>query len=266
MRGCVCVFVFYCSCALACARVRVSIRAHVCRRVFFVCVHTYICTHKYTLHISNTGQHVQAHTHLPRTHKHTHKHTRACACTHVHTRFQISTTIYSSPLSLSLSLSLTHTHASLYLVMCDMFITFEVLFLFCSLALSLCYSLVLSPSCSRSLVLSLPRSLAFLSLVLSPVCSHSLVLSLPRSLTLLHFRSQIPSPSPFRSIALFLSRSLVLSLSCSCVLSLFRSFTLSFFRSLTNEGTGTRPDYLVNHANKKLEGPFGEKKCTEIEK
>jgi len=191
-----------------------------------------------------------------------------CVHTRTHQISNLNDNLLISTLSLSLSLSHTHTHthASLYLVMCDMFITFEVLFLSCSLALSLCYSLVLSPSCSRSLVLSLPRSLAFLSLVLSPVCSHSLVLSLPRCLALLHFRSQIPSPSPFRSIALFLSRSLVLSLSCSCVLSLFRSFTLSFFRSLTNEGTGTRPDYLVNHANKKLEGPFGEKKCTEIEK
>ena len=32
------------------------------------------------------------------------------------------------------------------------------------------------------------------------------------------------------------------------------------------EGTGTRPDYLVNHDDKKNEGPFGEKNCTEIEK
>jgi len=32
------------------------------------------------------------------------------------------------------------------------------------------------------------------------------------------------------------------------------------------EGTRTRPDYLVNHADKKIEGPFGEKICTEIEK
>ena len=33
-----------------------------------------------------------------------------------------------------------------------------------------------------------------------------------------------------------------------------------------NEGTGTRPDYLVNRDDKKIEGPFGEKNCTEIEK
>ena len=34
----------------------------------------------------------------------------------------------------------------------------------------------------------------------------------------------------------------------------------------TREGTGTRPYYLVNHHDQKNEGPFGEKKCTEIEK
>jgi len=32
------------------------------------------------------------------------------------------------------------------------------------------------------------------------------------------------------------------------------------------EGTGTRPYYLVNRADQKNEGPFGEKNCTEIEK
>ena len=32
------------------------------------------------------------------------------------------------------------------------------------------------------------------------------------------------------------------------------------------EGTGTRPDYLVNRDDQKNEGPFGEKNCTEIEK
>jgi len=30
------------------------------------------------------------------------------------------------------------------------------------------------------------------------------------------------------------------------------------------EDTGTRPDYLVNRDDKKIEGPFGEKNCTEI--
>jgi hypothetical protein len=33
-----------------------------------------------------------------------------------------------------------------------------------------------------------------------------------------------------------------------------------------HEGTGTRPDYLVNRHDKKIEGPFGAKICTEIEK
>jgi len=33
-----------------------------------------------------------------------------------------------------------------------------------------------------------------------------------------------------------------------------------------SEGTGTRPDYLVNRDDQKNEGPFGEKSCTEIEK
>ena len=32
------------------------------------------------------------------------------------------------------------------------------------------------------------------------------------------------------------------------------------------EGTGTRPDYLVNRADHINEGPFGEKNCTQIEK
>ena len=32
------------------------------------------------------------------------------------------------------------------------------------------------------------------------------------------------------------------------------------------EGTGTRPDYLVNRADKKIEEPFGEQNCTKIEK
>ena len=32
------------------------------------------------------------------------------------------------------------------------------------------------------------------------------------------------------------------------------------------EGTGTRQDYLVNRDDKKIEGPFGEKICTKIEK
>ena len=32
------------------------------------------------------------------------------------------------------------------------------------------------------------------------------------------------------------------------------------------EGTGTRPDYLVNCDNQKNERPSGEKYCTEIEK
>ena len=32
------------------------------------------------------------------------------------------------------------------------------------------------------------------------------------------------------------------------------------------EGTGTRPDYLVNRADKKIEGPFGERICTQIKK
>jgi len=32
------------------------------------------------------------------------------------------------------------------------------------------------------------------------------------------------------------------------------------------EGTGTWPDYLVNRDDKKNEGPFGEKNCTEVEK
>jgi len=31
------------------------------------------------------------------------------------------------------------------------------------------------------------------------------------------------------------------------------------------EGTWTRPDYLVNRDDKKIEGPFGQKICTEIE-
>ena len=31
------------------------------------------------------------------------------------------------------------------------------------------------------------------------------------------------------------------------------------------EGTGTRPDYLVNRVQK-IEGPSGEKNCSEIEK
>jgi len=33
-----------------------------------------------------------------------------------------------------------------------------------------------------------------------------------------------------------------------------------------HEGTGTRPDCLVNRAEKKIEGPFGGKICTKIEK
>jgi len=34
-----------------------------------------------------------------------------------------------------------------------------------------------------------------------------------------------------------------------------------------DEGTGTRPDYLVNRADQKInEGPSGEKNCIEIEK
>jgi len=32
------------------------------------------------------------------------------------------------------------------------------------------------------------------------------------------------------------------------------------------EGTGTRPDYLVNRNDTKIEGPFGGKNCTDIEK
>jgi len=32
------------------------------------------------------------------------------------------------------------------------------------------------------------------------------------------------------------------------------------------ESTGTRPDYLVNRDDQKIEGPFGGKNCTEIEK
>jgi len=32
------------------------------------------------------------------------------------------------------------------------------------------------------------------------------------------------------------------------------------------EGTWTRPDYMVNRADKKIEGPFGENICTKIEK
>jgi hypothetical protein len=34
----------------------------------------------------------------------------------------------------------------------------------------------------------------------------------------------------------------------------------------TTEGTGTRPDYLVNHDEKKIERPFGGKNFTKIEK
>jgi len=33
-----------------------------------------------------------------------------------------------------------------------------------------------------------------------------------------------------------------------------------------DESTETRPDYLVNRADKKIEGQFGEKNCTEIGK
>jgi len=33
-----------------------------------------------------------------------------------------------------------------------------------------------------------------------------------------------------------------------------------------HEGTGTWQDYLANRDDKKMEGPFGEKNCTEIEK
>jgi len=32
------------------------------------------------------------------------------------------------------------------------------------------------------------------------------------------------------------------------------------------EGTGTRPDYLINRDDQKNEGLFGENNCTEIEK
>jgi len=33
-----------------------------------------------------------------------------------------------------------------------------------------------------------------------------------------------------------------------------------------HEGTGTRTDYLVNRDDQKNERPFGQKKCTKIEK
>jgi len=36
--------------------------------------------------------------------------------------------------------------------------------------------------------------------------------------------------------------------------------------TLRHKGIGIRPDYLVNRADKKIEGSFGEKNCTEIEK
>jgi len=42
------------------------------------------------------------------------------------------------------------------------------------------------------------------------------------------------------------------------------SILVPFFRS--DEGTGTRPDYLVNRDDQKNEGPFGGKSCMEIEK
>jgi len=96
----------------------------------------------------------------------------------------------------------------------------------CCCALSLCYSLVLSPSCSPSLVLSLPR---FLALSLS--CSFAHLISISRSFT----------PSPSHSLAFSLSNSVALSLSLyrpfalsssrSLVPVLYRSFALSLFRS-----------------------------------
>jgi len=45
----------------------------------------------------------------------------------------------------------------------------------------------------------------------------------------------------------------------------FNYFSISVIFFGCGEGTGTRPDYLVNYG-KKNEGPFGEKNCTEIEK
>jgi len=123
-----------------------------------------------------------------------------------------------------------YTRACVFVFVCDSACTRdgEVL-VSCSCALSLCYSLVRSPS------FSLPRSFApshsrFVSLLffrpldLPLSFFHFLALSL-YCIFALKFRHPIPfALSPFRS--------LVLSLSRSCVLSLCRSFTLSFFRSL----------------------------------
>ena len=35
---------------------------------------------------------------------------------------------------------------------------------------------------------------------------------------------------------------------------------------VNHDDTGTRPDYLVNRDDRKNEGPFGETNCTDIEK
>jgi len=41
---------------------------------------------------------------------------------------------------------------------------------------------------------------------------------------------------------------------------------MSFRGNHGMEGTGTRPDYLVNRDDKKIEGPFGERNFTKFEK
>ena len=46
-----------------------------------------------------------------------------------------------------------------------------------------------------------------------------------------------------------------------------KTYLIVFLRSgRTLEGTGTRPDYLVNRVPKKLRGHPGKKNCSEIEK
>ena len=132
-----------------------------------------------------------------------------------------------------LSLSNTHTHTHRCILLCAI-CSFEVLSLFCSLALSLCRSLVLTPSCPGSPVLSLPRSLTF-----SLSCSFAILLSLSpsfapsvsRSLAFSLSNSFALSLSLPHSLALSLSRFLPLSFLCSVALALFRSFALSLFRS-----------------------------------
>ena len=48
-----------------------------------------------------------------------------------------------------------------------------------------------------------------------------------------------------------------------CQLKHFVPHQYQFQRGISGEGTWTRPDYLVNRDDKKIEGPFGGKNCTE---